>query len=46
MRHVAGIPEIGFAAPVGMPPGLEVMTLADLRGRAADCRSRPAKVRL
>lgn len=36
MRHVAEIPEIGFAAPVGLPPGLEVMTLADLRGRAAD----------
>jgi AraC-like DNA-binding protein len=35
MRHVAEIPEIGFAAPVGMPPGLEVMTLADLRRRAA-----------
>ena len=36
MRHVAEIPDIGFAAPVGLPPGLEVMTLADLRGRAAD----------
>jgi AraC-like DNA-binding protein len=36
MRHVAEIRDIGFAAPVGLPPGLEVMTLADLRGRAAD----------
>jgi hypothetical protein len=36
MRHVAEVPDIGFAAPVGLPPGLEVMTLADLRGRAAD----------
>ena len=36
MRHVAEIADIGFAAPVGLPPGLEVMTLADLRGRAAD----------
>ena len=36
MRHVAEIPDIGFAAPVGLPPGLEVMTLADLRGRAAE----------
>jgi AraC-like DNA-binding protein len=36
MRHAAEIPDIGFAAPVGVPPGLEVMTLADLRGRAAD----------
>ena len=36
MRHVAGIPDLGFAAPVGLPPGLEVMTLADLSGRAAD----------
>ena len=35
MRHVAEIPDIGFAAPVGLPPGLEVMTLADLRGRSA-----------
>jgi putative ABC transport system permease protein len=30
MRHVAEIPDIGFAAPVRLPPGLEVMTLADL----------------
>jgi hypothetical protein len=36
MRHVAEIPDLGFAAPIGLPPGLEVMTLADLRGRAAD----------
>ena len=36
MRHVAEIPDIRFAAPVGLPPGLEVMTLADLRVRAAD----------
>jgi hypothetical protein len=36
MRHAADIPDIGFAAPAGLPPGLEVMTLADLRGRAAD----------
>jgi hypothetical protein len=36
MRHVAEIPEIGFAVPVGLPPGLEVMPLPDLRGRAAD----------
>ena len=36
MRQVAEIPDIDFAAPVGLPPGLEVMTLADLRGRAAD----------
>jgi AraC-like DNA-binding protein len=36
MRHVADIPDIGFAPPAGLPPGLEVMTLADLRGRAAD----------
>src|ERR1700722_17701766 len=36
MRHVAEVPDIGFAPPVGLPPGLEVMTLADLRGRAAD----------
>ena len=36
MRHVAEIPDLDFAAPVGLPPGLEVMTLADLRGRAAD----------
>jgi AraC-like DNA-binding protein len=36
MRHAAEIADIGFAAPVGLPPGLEVMTLADLRGRAAD----------
>jgi AraC-like DNA-binding protein len=36
MRHVAEIADVGFAAPVGLPPGLEVMTLADLRGRAAD----------
>ncbi len=35
MRHAGEIPEIGFAAPVGMPPGLEVMSLADLRSRAA-----------
>jgi AraC-like DNA-binding protein len=36
MRHAAEIPDIGFAAPVGLPPGLEVMTLADLRERAAN----------
>jgi AraC-like DNA-binding protein len=36
MRHAVELPDIGFAAPVGVPPGLEVMTLADLRGRAAD----------
>ena len=36
MRHIAEIPDLGFA---GLPPGLEVMTLADLRGRAADCMS-------
>jgi hypothetical protein len=34
MRHVAEIPDVGFAAPVGLPPGLEVMTLADLRAAA------------
>jgi hypothetical protein len=36
MRHVAEVPDIGFAALVGLPPGLEVITLADLlsaRGR-------------
>jgi hypothetical protein len=36
MRHIAETPDLGFA---GLPPGLEVMTLADLRGRAADCMS-------
>ncbi|MEU9211387.1 helix-turn-helix transcriptional regulator [Streptomyces sp. NPDC048415] len=35
-RHTAGqaIPEVAFAAPVGTPVGLEVITLADLRARA------------
>ena len=36
MRHAAEIADIGFAPRVGLPPGLEVMTLADLSGRAAD----------
>jgi AraC-like DNA-binding protein len=36
MRHAAEIRDINFAPPVGLPPGLEVMTLADLRGRAAE----------
>ena len=36
MRHIAETPDLGFA---GLPPGLEVMTLADLRERAADCMS-------
>jgi hypothetical protein len=36
MRHIAEIPDLGFAV---LPPGLEVMTLAGLRGRAADCMS-------
>ena len=35
MRHVAGITDIAFAARAGLPPGVEVMTLADLRVRAA-----------
>jgi AraC-like DNA-binding protein len=35
IRHAAEIPDVKFAAPVGLPPGLEVMTLADLSGRAA-----------
>ena len=36
MRHIAEIPDLGFA---GLPPGLEVITPADLRGRPADCMS-------
>ena len=42
MRHVAEVPDIGFAAPVGLPPGLEVMTFAELRrtGKAARRYSR------
>ena len=35
MRQAAEIPDIGFAAPAGRPPGLEMMTLAELRERAA-----------
>ncbi|MFF4345715.1 helix-turn-helix domain-containing protein [Streptomyces sp. NPDC001530] len=35
-RHEAGqaIPEVAFAAPVGTPAGLEVISLAELRARA------------
>jgi AraC-like DNA-binding protein len=35
-RHAArqAIPEVAFAAPVGTPAGLEVISLADLRARA------------
>ncbi|MFD4414709.1 helix-turn-helix domain-containing protein [Streptomyces sp. NPDC058466] len=35
-RHAAGdvIPEVAFAAPVGTPAGLEVISLADVRARA------------
>jgi AraC-like DNA-binding protein len=35
MRHATEIRDVNFSAPVGLPPGLEVMTLADLRERAA-----------
>ncbi|MGW2255528.1 helix-turn-helix domain-containing protein [Kitasatospora sp. NPDC001660] len=36
-RHTApaGIPEVAFAAPAGTPAGVEVITLAELRERAA-----------
>jgi hypothetical protein len=40
MRHITEIPDLGLA---GLPPGLEVMTLADPRGRAADCMSAEAR---
>ncbi|MGW8395600.1 helix-turn-helix domain-containing protein [Streptomyces lydicus] len=35
---VPEIPEVAFSAPAGRPAGVEVMTLAELRGRADACR--------
>ncbi|MFJ9410975.1 helix-turn-helix domain-containing protein [Streptomyces sp. NPDC101393] len=32
------IPEVAFSAPAGRPAGVEVMTLAELRGRADRCQ--------
>lgn len=32
------IPEVAFSAPAGRPTGVEVLTLAELRGRADACR--------
>ena len=36
MRHLADIPDVDFVARADLPPGLEVMSLATLRVRAAD----------
>ncbi|MFE2162687.1 helix-turn-helix domain-containing protein [Streptomyces lydicus] len=35
---VPEIPEVAFSAPAGRPAGVEVMTLAELRGRADACQ--------
>jgi len=44
MRHVAEIPDIGFAAPVGLPPGLEVMTTLRFNSYGRACRARASSV--
>ncbi|MEU9121801.1 AraC family transcriptional regulator [Streptomyces sp. NPDC048506] len=37
-KPVPEIREVAFSAPAGRPAGMEVMTLAELRGRAAACQ--------
>ncbi|MEU8663549.1 helix-turn-helix domain-containing protein [Actinoplanes philippinensis] len=41
VKNRQGIPELGFAAPVGTPGGIEVLELARLRGRASAEPRRP-----